>query len=298
MEHPQGPEARISGDTPLDEVLLGRAFQGDPEAAHWLVTLLESDYHDRITGRMKSLHTGAHTGTIDDVFQDTLIQFMDRLKAGELKDLPPEDRQDILKFFQRICDGRLRDEVRPRQNPALKRHMEEVPSDLVDQDGRIPGDSRRTEHVSLVNAAIARLEPEHARIMRRYLDGVSYGELSKETGRSEEALRMLVGRVKRLLQEDILPRSATARVNFEKEQTKARRWPSRSEIEAAIAVLPPEIKEAALFVHIERRSVEDLARKLGSRGYEKAHARLEQAYQSLSGRMKAPFPEAFDKAAP
>ena len=70
----------------------------------------------------------------------------------------------------------------------------------------------------------------------------------------------------------------------------------RSEIEAAIAILPPTIKEAAVFVHVERRSVDEFARKLGDRGYEKAQARLTQAYRSLSGRMKVPFPEAFEKA--
>lgn len=298
MAEPKGSGPKITGQSPLDDVLLGRAIQGDPEAAHWLVTLLGSEYHDRITGRMKKLHTGAHTGTIEDVFQDTLIQFMDGLKAGALKDLPDEHRQDILKYFQRLCDGRLHDAVRPRLNPALSRKKEEPSEDLVDKNVRIPGDARHTEHLELVNSAMARLEPDQARILKRYLDGVPYAELSREMGRSEEALRMLVGRAKKALQDDIVPRSATAKLKFEQEQAKTRRWPRRSEIETAISVLPPEIKDAAVFVHIQHGTVENLARKLGSRGLEKAQARLEQAYQSLSGRMKVPFPEAFEQAQP
>jgi RNA polymerase sigma factor (sigma-70 family) len=298
VEKDPKPRPKVSGDSDVEEVLLGRALSGDAEAAHWLVALFQSQYHRRITGRMKSLYTGAHTGTIEDVFQDTIIRLMERLQAGELKDLPPEDRQDILKYFQRLCDGRLRDVVRARISPALSRRKEEVPEEIEDENVPIPGVPRHTEHLALVKDAIGRLDPQDAQVLRKFLDGMSYEELARETGRGAGALRMLVLRLKQELQLDIVPRSATAQLKFQEEAARIRRWPRRSEIEAAIAVLPPEIKESVVFVHIEHRSVDELARKLGQRGCEKAQARLEQAYRSLSGRMKAPFPEAFEKAAP
>jgi RNA polymerase sigma factor (sigma-70 family) len=248
---------------------------------------------------MKSLFTGAHTATIDDVYQDTIKRFMERLNAGELKDLSQEERRDILKYFQRICDGRLRDAVHFRKSPLLRRGMmEEVPEDIIDENVPIPGDSRHTEHLALVNSAVTRLEPDHAAVLELYRSGMSYEDMAKTTGRSIASLKNLIKRIKDDLQADIALRSATAKLKYEEEKAKDRRWPSRSEIEAAVAILPPTIKEAAVFVHVERRSLDEFARKLGDRGYEKAQARLEQAYRSLSGRMKVPFPEAFEKAVP
>ncbi len=293
------PGPNVGDDANPQEILLGRALAGDPEAAHWLVTLLQSQHYRDITGRMKSLFTGAHTATIDDVYQDTLIKFMERLKAGELKDISQEDRSDIQKYFQRLCDGRLRNAVFLRKSPLLRRGMmEEVPEDLVDESVPIPGESRHTEHLALVNSAVTRLDPEHAAILELYRSGKSYEEMAKETGRSIASLKNLIKRIKDDLQADIALRSATARLAYEEEKAKDRRWPSRSEIEAAIAILSPTIKEAVVFVHVERRSLDEFARKLGDRGYEKAQARLEQAYRSLAGKMKVPFPEAFEKAVP
>lgn len=289
-----GPNAGEQSDP--REILLCRALAGEAEAAHWLVTLLHSEGYRDITGKMGYLKTGAHTATIDDVFQETLVRFLERLKAGELKDLSPENRKDIQQYFQRLCDGRLRDAVHVRKDPLFARKKEELSPDLVDKSVPPPGNSQHTEHLSLVHSAIARLDPEHANILRKILSGTPYEEISKETGRSVKAIKNLFMRIKDDLQADIVPRSATAKLKFEEEKAKGRNWPSRSEIEAAIAILPPEIKEAAVFVHVEHRSVEEFARKLGDRGFEKAQARLKQAYRSLSGKMKVPFPEAFEKA--
>lgn len=298
VDQARGPGQGFGDESDPQEILLGRALAGDAEAAHWLVTLLQSEGYRDIIGKMGYLKTGAHTATIDDVFQDTLIRFLERLKSGELKDLPAEDRKDIQQYFQRLCDGRLRDAVHARKSPLLARHKEEVPLDLIDPNAQIPGDSRQTEHLALVQSAIARLDPEHALILRKVLAGQAYEEIAKETGRTVPAIKCLMLRIKEDLQADIVPRSATAKLNFEQEKAKERRWPSRSEIEAAIAILPPEIKEAAALIHLERRSMDDYARKLGDRGYEKAQSRLKQAYRSLAGRMKVPFPEAFEKALP
>ncbi|HLY73345.1 MAG TPA: sigma-70 family RNA polymerase sigma factor [Planctomycetota bacterium] len=298
VDVPRGPGPSVGDESDPQEILLRRALAGEAEAAHWLVTLLQSECYRDITGKMGYLKTGAHTATIDDVFQDTLIRFMERLKSGELKDLAPEDRKDIQQYFQRLCDGRLRDALHARKSPLLARHKEEVPLDLVDKNARIPGDARQTEHLALVHSAISRLDPEHATILRRVLAGMPYEEIATETGRTIPAIKCLMQRIKEDLQADIAPRSATARLKYEEEKAKERQWPSRSVIEAAIAVLPPEIKEAAVFLHVERRSLDEFARKLGDRGYEKAQARLKQAYRSLSGRMKVPFPEAFEKSQP
>jgi len=297
VDRPQEPGLKIGGESDPQEILLSRALAGDAEGAHWLVTLLQSAYYRDITRQMKSLNTGAHTNTIEDVFQETLIRFLERLKAGELKDLSQENRDNIIRYFQRLCDGRLRDEVRVRQSPVLRRGKEEVPETVLDQNARIPGDSRHTEHLSLIHAAIDRLEPFFAQVIRLYLGGVPLEDIASQTGRSPKAIRNLVMRLKMDLREDIVPLSATARVNYEADKARERKWPSRSQIEATIAILPPEMQDAVVFVHVERRSLDEFARKLGDRGYEKAQSRLKLAYRTLAGKMKVPFPEAFEKAA-
>ncbi|HVR84609.1 MAG TPA: hypothetical protein VMU54_09880, partial [Planctomycetota bacterium] len=74
--------------------------------------------------------------------------------------------------------------------------------------------------------------------------------------------------------------------------------PGRREIERAIATLPREIKEAVSFVHLYHGSLTELALRLGDRGLEKAETRLKQAYRTLSARLRAPFPEAFESPSP
>jgi RNA polymerase sigma factor (sigma-70 family) len=286
------------GDSDALDTLLGRALSGDAEAAHCLVALLESDHHDRVTARMGYLKTGARTQTIEDAFQDTILRLMQRLRSGELRNLAAVDRENILQYFQRLCDGRLRDVMRERVSPVLNRRKEALSERLVDPHARVPGIAGQTEHLALIHEAISGLEPEHERILRCYLEGVPQEEIARDCGRTIDAIKNVIVRLKKDLQLAIVPRSATAKLKFEEEQAKTRRWPSRAQIDATLAVLPPEIKEAAIFVHVKRRSVEDLARTLGDRGFEKAQARLKQAYRSLSGKLKAPFPEAFEKARP
>lgn len=298
MAGSDGGRPEESGESEALSVLLERSLQGDPEALNLLITLLQTKYYKRFTVSLKRLDTPAHTQTIEDVVQDSVIRLMEKIRAGELDDLKPEDRKNFLKYFQRVCDGGLRNAIRARKSPVLDRNKPPVPEEVIDANARIPGEERHTEHLVLMHEAMARLDPENARILKLYTEGIPYQEIARITGKRKDNLKNIVLRAREALFEDIAPRSATAQLNYEKEQKKEKRWPTRTEIEEAVSILPPEIKEAVVFVHLEHRTIDELARKLGDRGYDKAQARLKQAYRSLSGGLKASFPEAFEKAGP
>lgn len=281
----EDPE-KVANEQPL-EYLFDRALRGDAEALEHFFTLMEAN-REMVVGRMQGLGTGAQTDTVEEVFQNTVVDLWHCLEAGTVPNLREEDRKDILKYFQRRCDGRLRDYVRPRLSPALARHKPPVPEQVPDLNARIPGEQRHTEHLALIDDAARRLSPENAEILRMFRSGMSYKEMARLTGKKEETLRNAIVRIREQLQQDIIPRSQTAELHFRREHL-----PSWKSIQGAIADLPPEIHEAICFVHMETHSVDDLARRLGDRGFEKAKARLTQGYRTLTGKLGFPFPDAF-----
>lgn len=109
--------------------------------------------------------TRANTHTVEDVFQETIMDLMEKLEAGELKDLPEERRKDALLYFQGLCNGKLRDVVRARKSPVLQRRKAQIPEEFADRRAKIPGQQRDTEHFVLLDEAISRLDPEHAQVV-------------------------------------------------------------------------------------------------------------------------------------
>lgn len=294
MSSAEGERPQESGDSDALDVLLERALLGDAQAARMFVTLLQTQYHQSLVDAMRQF-PAAHTQTVEDVIQDSIISLMEKLRTGELKDLSAEDRSDFLKYFKRLLMGALRNTVRERISPVLAREKEALKEEIPDDKAAIPGDSRNTEHLVLINDAADKLDPESAQLLRMYRDEVPFAEIARITGKKEETLRNDIRRIKQDLRMEILPRSATAQLHHESEQRRSKRWPTRREVESAIATLPPTIKEAVSRVHLEQRPVEEFAATLGDRGLEKAMSRLKQAYGTLAFKLKVPFPDAFEK---
>jgi len=279
--------------------LLERALQGDGAALDVLITLLKTQHYRRIIRSMRKVRWQANTATLEDVFQDSVIQLVERVKSGELRDLPEESRRDVLKFFQQLCDRKLQSVYKPRRSPVNDRRKGEVPENVVDGNVPIPGENKPTEqHRRLLESALRRLDPFERHVLSKYLDGHSYAEIAHETGKSEDALDCLIRRVKKAILFDILPRSATARLKYEEEEATRSRKPTRDEIRAVVDLLPPELREVVLHVHYEKRDIDELARTLGPQGSQKVQTRIKQAYRTLSGRLKAPFPKTFEDVAP
>lgn len=290
----EDPE-EVADSLPLN-YLLGRALGGESEAGQLLMSLLCTDYYKMIIGRLKGMGTGANTHTVEDVFQDTIMDLMGKLEAGELKDLPEERRKDALKYFQGLCNGKLRDVVRARKSPALQRRKAQIPEKYADPNAKIPGEQHQTEHFALLDEAISRLDPEHARIVKMYREGIPYEEIARRTGKLEETLRNLIKRLKTGMLMDVISKSETAAFNYERLQKQSRRKATLKEIEAAVAKLPDINKDAFMFVHYEGRSVEDLGQRLGDDDPHRAQGRLEDAYRLLNGQFNEIFPDAYERA--
>jgi RNA polymerase sigma factor (sigma-70 family) len=294
------PGRGAGGDAAALGVLLDQALGGDETALGMLVTLLHTQYGQRVINVMRKMGTGARTATLEDVFQESILRLMERIRAGELRDLDPKQRENFVSYFQRRCDNRLRElTLRVKKSPIKQRKKFVIPRGLADPKARIPGEVRRSEDLALIRSALDRLPPEKANVLRRYMEGASYEEIAKETGASKDNLMKLVSRAKEELLFDLAQRSPTARLQYDIETGKTpRKPPGKREIEGAIARLPREIREAVTFVHLETGSADELAGRLGERGAEKAQARLQQAYRTLSARLKAPFPESFRTETP
>ena len=284
---------KLAEANPLN-LLFEKALRQDAEAMRHLLTLLQTKHYREVVGRLRGLGTRARTKTLEDIFQETSIILMKKLESGALKDLDEENRKDMLKYFQGLCNGRLRDHVRVRKSPALQRHMPPLHEGIPDRDARIPGDQHNTEHLALLRGAMSRLEPEHARILEMHLDDTPYKQMALVTGKKAETLRNLVVRIKGAVVADILPRSETARIHFERKQKEPLKvLPSWEELLEAIESLPVELQEAVSFVHLEKHTEEEMARQLGDNGARKAKALLKDAYQSLSAQLSYPFPDGF-----
>lgn len=284
---------------PALEVLLEGALGGDEEALSGLLALLESRYGRRILANLRRFRRQARTQTLEDVVQDSYIELVRRIREGELADLPAGDREGIVRYFQRLCDGRLANAVRARKSPVLARRKPPVPESLEDSRSVVPGEEdaflARERRRALLAQALERLEPDERAVLERVLAGVPYAEIARELGKSEGALWLVVHHAKRKLLVDIASRSLTAKLELERRQEERNRVLSPEEVKEAVRRLPPELREAVTHVHLEGRPVEELARRLGERGMEKARVRLKMAYRSLAGRLHRPFPETFGK---
>jgi RNA polymerase sigma factor (sigma-70 family) len=280
-------------------LLLDQAISGDSEASEHLVTLLGTRYYQRIIKKLDRLRTGAGEPTLEDVFQDSLIELVDSLKAGGLKDLKEEERRNALQYFQNLCKDNLKNLVHRRKSPALKRRKAQLPMQLADPNARIPGEPRHTEHFELIDDAMTRLSPENALILKMYREGVPYKEMARVTGKKEENLRNLLVRLRNELVVDIARRSDTANLNFQKLQREAAKSPPTwGKVTEAILLLPPKLKEVARFVVLESRSLEEAARRLGENGLNEATARLFLVYERLSEKFQGEFPDALRQMGP
>lgn len=289
----------------LLEETFENALRGDEKALEVLLTLIKSRYGNLILSRLRHHRGRSRTATIEDVFQQSLLDLMEQVKAGALSDLKDTERRDVVGYFQVLCDRKLENLKKARLDPLYSPHKEVLPEHVrkdkrVGEEAFIPGDERKTEqllrHQRLLHEAIGTLDPADRNILDRYLAGVPYSELSTETGIKVSTLESLVTRIKQRLAERILDQSPTARIHHGLDETPTRSKslaPTAEEVREAIEELPLDIQEAIRFVHLKAGSVEKLAKKLGDRGLEKAQARLKRGYDSLSIKLDLPFPDSF-----
>jgi DNA-directed RNA polymerase specialized sigma24 family protein len=286
----------------LNEAFEG-ALRGDSESLSALLSLLKTRYGNLIFARLRSHRGSAHTATMEDIFQQSMLDFMEKIKTGALKELEESERRDVVRYFQTLCDRKLEDLRKARKGPLLQRQKEELRDDLVENrripvTPSIPGvESKHDRHMKLLLREIAALDPLDRLVMERNLAHVPYSEISRETGKQISALESLVRRTRQRLADRIARQSPTARIHQEGEKAPRQDnscLPKAEEILAAIGELPIEAQSAIDFVHVKGGSIEELAKTLGDEGLEKAQTRLELGYESLSAKLDLPFPQSFE----
>lgn len=299
------PKSPSNNTVALLEETFESALRGDARALEVLLTLIKSRYGNLILKRLRHHRGRSHTATIEDIFQQSMLELMEQIKSGALSDLQESERRDVVGFFQSLCDRKLENSRKQRVDPLYDRHKAVLPEHLredkrVGGEALIPGDERKTEqllrHRRLLQQAKERLDHSDRALLEKYLAGASYAELSAETGIKVSTLESLVTRIKQQLAEMILDQSPTARLHhgIDEEKFQPQRLPpTAAEIRRAIEDLPRDTQEAIKFVHLRGGTVEKLAKTLGERGLEKAQARLKRGYESLSVELDLPFPDSF-----
>ncbi|MFO1050837.1 MAG: sigma-70 family RNA polymerase sigma factor [Planctomycetota bacterium] len=107
----------------------------------------------------------------------------------------PMDEAGFLRWATAIARNNIRDEVRRRRETALDRFASSLdwrPA-LGDASSTAPLDRiERREQVELLVEALTRLSEDHQQVIElRHFEGLSFAELGRRMGRSENAVQIL-----------------------------------------------------------------------------------------------------------
>jgi DNA-directed RNA polymerase specialized sigma24 family protein len=284
----------LSAQVPITE-LLNDAFEvalrGDREALTSLLSILKTRYGRSIFAPLRYGRGEAPSPAAEPEFQPSVAEFLEEVRGEAIRELPEAERGVVIRFLTAFCERTL-EKHRP-ESPAARAPVER-PSRSSTEVRRGPA---RDDSWKILQGEITALDAFDRLILERYLAGVSFADISRETGRKVAALEIHVTRIKQRLADRLARLCSAAGARPDAPQLPEREpscAPRRKEILAALEDLPVESQAAIDFVHIRGRTVVELARSLGDRGLEKAQARLELGYESLACRLGIPFPESFE----
>lgn len=193
---------------PGDEAkLLSQALAGDADALGELLVQVGPTVRKRLTGRI-----GTHWQSVlsdDDVMQVTYLEAFLRIGQCAAREI-----NGFVAWLSRIAENNLTDAVRelerakrpdPRNRVRRSSHEESCTTllaTLADSDAHPTRQVRLGEAVEMLEAAITKLPPEYATVVRRCdLQGDSAKDVAATLGRSEGAVYMLRSRALQRLQE-------------------------------------------------------------------------------------------------
>lgn len=291
----------LSAQVPMADLLQDAfevALRGDRETLANLLSLLKTKPGRSVFAPLRTRRGPSAPAPTDLASRPSVQEFLEELKTGALRELPDDERGETVRFFVSFCDRNL---DKHRRDSSVQRMQAETPKSAP-ETRRPPSTSvpppaspRREEAWKLLQGEIGALDAFDRLILDRFLAGVPFAEMAKETGRKVAAVEVHVSRIKQRIADRLALQCGAARVDPgrlpEREPSCA---PRRKEILEALEELPVEAQAAIDFVHVKGRSIVELARSLGDRGLEKAQARLELGYESLACKLDIPFPESFE----
>lgn len=176
-----GPTPRE--DLGLSRALLARAQAGDPAALNELV----ARHYDRLR-RIVRIRLGPEARRMVD--SGDIVQETFQAALTGLVDLAVSDDGELLRWFARVAENRIRDEI-DRQRAAKRAAERERPIDaastrstLADDATTPPDGAYRTEVREVLDAAIAELSEEYREaVVLRDFCGADWETIAKKLGR-------------------------------------------------------------------------------------------------------------------
>lgn len=178
------------GDTDESMELARRATAGDSEAFHALLERFGGRLLDRI--RLLMGPQARQAADSSDFLQGTFLEALKSYGGGDRL----RDERSFLRWLTVIARNNIHDAVRRRRERAFDSF-----STAIFQAGgkdRGAGPSSQAElddQVHLLVESLQRLDEDHRRAIElRALEGLSFREVARNLGRSEDAARMLYHR--------------------------------------------------------------------------------------------------------
>lgn len=292
-DHAPSMEAPGGDGGVLHELLSKAIFEGDDPALGAVVSLLGSRHYYELFGYLTAI-PGAHTQTREDVLQDTLLEFMEAVRAGKLADVP----DDILGYVKLHAASRLRHRVRAHKSPVLAREkpsLTEVGKVVPDPNVRDPiSEIHSREHRRMLEGAISNLGPTERRVLEMRRVNLPYAEIAESLGKDEDAVRKMFKRSEDKILRQLALESPTAASRLRKKSMSSaappRPVPTKESVRQAIETFPPEVREVLVLLHRDGKSMDEVVASLG---HERALARRNRGYQLLRAKFGVSFPEAF-----
>jgi len=178
--------------------LLGAARRGEEPALEQVLALTEARLRSRIDRRLgPKLRASLRRS---DVLQNTYLAMLDALPnfTGETPD-------EFVAWIAQMIENDIRRQHRwfsagKRKAPSRTSQRNVLAGILLDPVPTPSAEVARTEEQSAVHDALARLEPDHAEVIRlSVFDDLPHKEVAARMGRSEGACRMLLLRARAAL---------------------------------------------------------------------------------------------------
>ncbi len=171
--------------------LLLRAAQGDSACLGDVL----GRYRDRLLLRIR-LMMGARARDVaesGDFLQEVFVRVLEQFDRFELR-----DERSFLRWITMIARNNIRTELRRDREVALESLVSasQHASARAALENAPPSQIVRLEEISLLVDALAELEDDHRRVVEmRNFEQLSFAEVGKQLGRTENAAQLLHARV-------------------------------------------------------------------------------------------------------
>lgn len=184
-----------------DEAMIARAVAGDGEAVRSLLLRVGPQVHQEIAAQIGRAWQALVDA--DDVMQVSYVEAFLQIESLHGRDLP-----SFASWLRRIAVNNLRDaikELERKKRPDPSKRVDFAASnedscvaliELLGAESATPSrHAAARESVGLIEAALAKLPPDYARVVRMYdLEGLEMTEVARGIGRSPGAAHMLRAR--------------------------------------------------------------------------------------------------------